>query len=524
MELLSNLALGAQVAFQADALLFCFIGVTLGTLIGALPGIGPLAAISVCLPLTFGMEPTVALIMLAGIFYGAQYGGSIASILLNQPGTPSTAITALDGYPMAQKGRAGLALFINAFASFCGSSISILLLMFFAPFIAAIALKFHSTEYFAIMLLGLVSAATLSGGAPVKSLIMVLFGLLLGVVGLDSNSGTARFTLGFLELSDGLSLIPVAMGLFGVAEVLMKMEAARKSDASPAKVERVRLADLIPERSILRKLVAPILRGASVGAVIGALPGAGPTVASLMAYSFEKQTNKAGDKFGTGEPAGVAAPEAANNAAVQTAFIPTLGLGIPGDVVMAVLLGAMMMHGIVPGPRFIPTEPEVFWGLVISFWLGNVMLLMLNLPMIGVFVRLLSVPASILLPIIVFFICMGSYSVANNPFDIYVTLFFGVLGYFLVKSGFSPAPVLLGFVLGPLVEDNLRRTMTIARGDATVFLDRPIALVLLIMTALVVLLPIGRAVMKMLAERRAGRDGDAGSKSVLMQPVPDSEQ
>ncbi len=492
MEFLSNLALGAEVAFQPEALLFCFIGVTLGTLIGALPGIGPLAAISVSLPLTVGLDPAIALIMLAGIFYGAQYGGSLTSILLNLPGTPSTAVTALDGYPMAKRGDAGLALFINAFASFCGSTFSIILLMFFAPMIASLALTFHSTEYFAVMLLGLVAAATLAGGTPLKSLVMVIAGLILGTVGMDLNSGTPRFTFGILQLTDGVSLIAVAMGLFGVSEVITKMEQGRLSDGGVQQVVKVKLRELIPSRAIFAKLVAPILRGSSVGSIVGALPGAGPTIAAFMAYSLEKQVNPARKKLGTGEPAGVAAPEAANNAAVQTAFIPTLGLGIPGDVVMAVLLGAMMMHGIVPGPRFIANGPDIFWGLVVSFWIGNVMLLMLNLPLIGVFVRLLKVPQTVLLPIIVFFICMGSYSVANNTFDIYVTLIFGVIGYLLIKAGFQPAPVLLGYVLGPMVEENFRRTMTIARGDITVFLERPIALTLLVITAVIIVVPIVR--------------------------------
>jgi|TARA_R110002126_G_scaffold86592_1_gene209083 putative tricarboxylic transport membrane protein len=496
MDFFANLALGAHVAFQPEALLFCFVGVTLGTLIGALPGIGPLAAISVALPLTFGMDSSVALIMLAGIFYGAQYGGSITSILLNLPGTPSTAITALDGYPMAQRGEAGLALFINAFASFCGSSFSILLLMFFAPMIASLALTFHSTEYFAIMLLGLIAASTLAGGSPVKSLLMVCFGLILGMVGIDLNSGTERLTFGILELTDGVSLIAVAMGMFGVAEVLTKMELGSGGSTEKPNPIKLRLRDMLPSLKVFRKLAFPILRGASLGSIVGALPGAGPTIAAFMAYSFEKQVNPDRAAFGTGEPAGVAAPEAANNAAVQTAFIPTLGLGIPGDVVMAVLLAAMMMHGVVPGPRFIPDQPAIFWGLIVSFWVGNLMLLVLNLPLIGLFVRLLQVPTTVLLPVIVFFICMGSYSVSNNPFDIYVTLIFGIVGYVLAKVGFEPAPVLLGFVLGPMVEENFRRTMTIARGDLSVFAERPIALSLLVIAAAIVIVPLLRAGLK----------------------------
>ena len=491
MDQLSNLVLGVQTAFSLDALLFCFIGVFVGTFVGALPGIGPLAAISVAIPLTFGLDPTVALIMLAGIFYGAQYGGSVTSILLNLPGTASTAITALDGYPMTKQGRPGLALFINAIASFCGSSFAILLVMGFAPVIASIALQFNSTEYFSVMVLGLIAASTLSNGSTIKSLVMTAFGLVLGLVGMDLNSGAMRYTFGFLELSDGVSLIAIAMGLFGVAEIVNKMTAPETGRVS-APPPRISLRSMFPSRSELRRFWAPILRGSVLGSIVGALPGAGPTIASFMAYATEKKWARDPRIFGTGAIEGVAAPEAANNASVQSAFIPTLSLGIPGDVVMAILLGAMMMHGVIPGPQFIETEPAMFWGLIVSFWIGNIMLLVLNIPLIGLYVKVITVPSRILYPVVIFFICLGSYSVANNVFDVYVTLVFGALGYVLLWFGYNPAPVLLGFILGPLMEENLRRSLVISRGDLTVFLDRPLSVALLSLSLFLIILPIAK--------------------------------
>lgn len=506
MDLLANLALGVQTAFSFDALLFCFVGVSIGTLVGALPGIGPLVAISVALPLTFGLEPTVALIMLAGIFYGAQYGGSVTSILLNLPGTASTAVTALDGYPMTRNGRAGLALFLNATASFVGSSFAILVVMAFAPAIAEIAIGFNSTEYFSVMVLGLVAASTLSNGSTLKSFAMIAFGLILGLVGMDLNSGAQRYTFGLIRLTDGISIIAVAMGLFGVAEIVSKMASAPPA-AAPSLPKGLGLRAMIPSRDEFRRFWAPAGRASVLGSIIGALPGAGPTVASFMAYAVEKRISRDPSRFGRGAVEGVAAPEAANNASVQAAFIPTLSLGIPGDVVMAVLLGAMMMHGVIPGPEFISREPAMFWGLIVSFWIGNLVLLFLNIPLIGLFVKLLSIPGRVLYPAVIFFICMGSYSISNSSFDIYVTLFFGLLGYVLLRYGFQPAPVLLGFILGPLIEENLRRSLTISRGDPLVFLDRPVSVVLLSLALLLILLPALRPLVRLARGRRRGAAG-----------------
>ncbi|MCE8020506.1 tripartite tricarboxylate transporter permease [Halomonas sp. MCCC 1A11036] len=495
MDILDNLMLGAQTAFTPEALLFCFSGVFIGTFVGALPGIGPMVAISVVLPLTFGLEPAVALIMLAGIFYGAQYGGSVTAILLNLPGTPSTAVTALDGYPMSQGGRAGLALFINAVASFLGGSFAILLVMGFAPSIARFALNFNSTEYFSVMLLGLVAASTLSNGSTIKSLVMVVLGLALGLVGMDPNSGVPRFTFGIIDFYDGISLIAIAMGLFGVAEIINKMTQPGSIAAQPV-AHKVPLREMVPSRGELRTLFSPTLRGASLGSIIGTLPGAGPSIASFMAYAVEKKVSKNPSKFGKGAIEGVAAPESANNASVQAAFIPTLSLGIPGDVVMAILLGAMMMHGVTPGPQFITNEPAMFWGLIVSFWIGNLLLLVLNIPMIGIFIKIMKVPARILYPTVIFFICLGSYSVSNSVFNIFLTLFFGVLGYVLLRFRFHPAPVLLGFILGPMMEENLRRSLVISRGDITVFLDRPVSVVLLGITFLLLMMPLIKIIVR----------------------------
>ncbi|WP_118137846.1 tripartite tricarboxylate transporter permease [Oceanicella sp. SM1341] len=476
---LANVGLGLATAFSPVSLLFCFIGVTVGMGVGVLPGIGPLAAISLALPLTYYVDPTSALIMLAGIFYGAQYGGSTASILLNLPGTATSAVTCLDGYPMAQKGQAALALFVTAINSFAGCSFAILLVMGFAPAIAEAALAFGSAEYFSVMVLGLVAASTLSVGSPLKGLAMVVFGLALGLCGTDVNTGYFRYTFGILELSDGLSLIAVAMGLFGVAEILANIG----TGAAPALAPRdLSFRAMLPTRAEWKQIWAPTARGAVIGSFIGALPGTGPGIASFMAYAFEKRIAKDPSRFGKGALEGISAPEAANNASVQAAFIPTLSLGIPGDAVMAVLMGAMMLHGIIPGPSFIAEQPAMFWGLVMSFWVGNLVLLVLNIPLIGLWVRLLAIPYRLLYPAILVFICIGVYSASNNVFDIWVVLVFGLIGYGMRQFHYPAAPVLLGFILGPLLEEHFRRALLLSRGNLAVFAERPISAVFLALT------------------------------------------
>jgi putative tricarboxylic transport membrane protein len=492
MELLSNLALGFDTAFSLTNLLYCFLGVLLGTFIGVLPGIGSLATVALLLPVTFHLPPTAALVMLAGVYYGATYGGSTASILLNLPGTPSTAVTCLDGYPMSRQGRAGVALFMTTIASFFGASFGIVILTLFAPGIAEFALRFGPTEYFAMMLLGLVAAATLSTGSPAKGIAMVVLGLILGMVGTDVNSGMLRFTFGMPELADGISLVAVAMGLFGVSEVIASIDRVRRGGGLPK--ARIGLRSMVPTRQDWSRSWFPMLRGTGVGAFFGALPGAGGTIAAFLSYALEKRVAKDPSRFGKGAIEGITAPEAANNAACNTAFIPTLTLGIPGDVVMALMLGALMIHGIQPGPQLMAEHPQLFWGLIASFWIGNVLLVLLNIPLIGVWVKFLQIPYRVLYPGILLFVCLGVYSINNSTFDIFVVALFGALGYAMLLLRFEPAPLILGFVLGPLMEENLRRAMLISRGDALVFLQRPISAGLMAVTLLLLVWAILSAV------------------------------
>ncbi|WP_417599597.1 tripartite tricarboxylate transporter permease [Pararhodobacter oceanensis] len=487
MELISGLALGIQTAVTTEALLFCFFGVTVGMLIGVLPGIGPLAAVAMLLPITYHLEPTTALIMLAGIFYGAQYGGSTASILLNLPGTSTTAVTAIDGYPMAQQGRAGVALFITTITSFFGGCFAIILLMSFAPALGAMALKFSSAEYFSIMLLGLIAAATMSLGSPIKGVVSVVAGLMLAMVGMDPTSGEVRYSFGILELQDGLSLVAMAMGLFGVAEVLKNVGAAEQDTSM---LQKVRIRDLVPTWSDLKASWKPTIRGSFIGSFIGILPGAGPTLAAFLSYAAEKRVAKDPSRFGRGAIEGISAPEAANNASTQAAFIPTLALGIPGDAGMAVLLGAMMIHGIQPRPEFFTLHADLFWGLVVSFWIGNVMLLFLNIPLIGLWVRILTIPRRLLFPAVIFFICVGVYSVNNNPFDVIMVIIFGLVGYVMNAFQYPTAPLLMGFILGPLIEQHFRRALLFSRGDYTTFIDRPISAAFLALSALMLMVMI----------------------------------
>lgn len=471
-----NIAHGFSVALSFNGLFYCLIGVTLGTLIGVLPGIGPMATIAMLMPITYHLEPTFALIMLAGIYYGAAYGGRITSILLNLPGEASASVTALDGYPMAQQGRAGVALFITAVASFIGGIIGVLLLALFAKPLAEVAIEFSAPEYFSLMLLGLIAAAMVASEAPMRALAMVTLGLLLGLVGIDLNSGMSRFTFGVPDLFDGLALVALAIGLFGLPEMFSNASSPNYA-VSDGKV--LTLRSMLPTKEDWKKSAMAILRGSGIGSFFGALPGTGGVIASFMSYAVEKKVSKNPSRFGKGAIEGVASPEAANNAAVQSAFIPSLSLGIPGDAVMALMLGVMMIHGVAPGPNLINESPDLFWGLVASFVVGNVLLLVLNIPMIGTWVRVLSVPFSVLLPIIIGMISVGVYSINNSVIDIYVAIGFGLLGYVMRLLRFEPAPLVLGFVLGPMMEENFRRAMILSGGSYSQFVDRPISLFLL---------------------------------------------
>ncbi|TVR06978.1 MAG: tripartite tricarboxylate transporter permease [Salinarimonadaceae bacterium] len=471
-DTISNIGIGLSFAISPEALVYCFLGVTLGTFIGVLPGVGVLATVSILLPFTFYVDPKVSLIMLAGIYYGAAYGGSTASILLNMPGTSSSAITCLDGYPMTKQGRGGIALFMTAIASFAGSFIGILMLAAFAPPLAGLARSFGSQEYVALMVLGLLAASLLSTSSAMKSLVTVVFGLLLGIVGIDVNSGQPRLTYGFTELQDGIALVGLALGLFGVPEVIAN---AGRIKGVVAEAKGITLRSMLPTREDWRRSWKPMLRGTGIGSFFGALPGTGGMIASFMSYALEKRLHKDPSQFGKGAVEGVAAPEASNNAAVQTAFIPTLTLGIPGDPVMAILLGVMMIHGIAPGPSLVNANPEVFWGLVVSFLIGNIILLILNIPLIGIWVRLISIPYNYLYPAIVVFLCIGVFSINNSVFDLYMVIFFGLVGYFMVLLRFEPAPLILGFILGPLLEENFRRSLVLSRGDMFTFFERPVS-------------------------------------------------
>jgi len=472
MELLDYFIIGMESALSLSNLWYCFLGVLLGTLVGVLPGIGALATIALLLPVTFHLDPTNAIVMLAGVYYGSTYGGSTASILLNLPGTPSSAVACLDGYPMAQNGRAGVALFMTTIASFFGATVGIIILMLFSPVIAEVALKFGAPEYFSMMLLGLVAASTISSGAPIKGIAMVVLGVLIGVIGTDVNSGMARFSFGFPELTDGISLVAIAMGLFGIAEVIASVNRIRRGQVDR---KSITFRSMIPTRDDWRRSWMPMTRGSAIGSFFGALPGTGGTIASFMSYAVEKRLAKDPSRFGKGAVEGITGPESSNNACDQTAFIPTLTLGIPGTVSMALMLGALMIHGITPGPQLMTEKPDLFWGLIMSFWIGNIMLLVLNIPLIGVWVRLLAVPYHMLYPAVMVLVCIGVFSINNSTFDVWVVAVFGAMGYAMRLLDFPPAPLLLGYVLGPLMEENVRRALLISRGEFMVFLERPIS-------------------------------------------------
>lgn len=487
MDILSNLATGFAVALTPINLLYCFLGSFIGTAIGVLPGLGPPATIALLLPVTYGIPATSAVILLAGIFYGAMYGGSTTSILLNIPGEAASVVTCLDGYQMARQGRAGAALAISAFGSFIAGTLSIVGLMLLAPPLAAFAIKFGPPENFALLVLGLLMVGYLAGSSMTRGLLMACFGLLLGTVGLDPILGTQRFTYGVFKLSEGFEFILVAMGLFGIGEVLVNVEQAIK-----AEVFQTTIRGLLPNREEWRRSAAPFARGSLLGFFVGVLPGGGAVISSFISYALEKKLSKHPERFGKGAIEGVAAPEAANNSAATGSFIPLLTLGIPGNASIAMIFAALMIHGVRPGPLLVAEKPDVFWGLVASMYLGNIMLLLLNLPLIGMWVKLLRVPYPLLAPLILVFVIIGAFSVNNSIFDVGTTIAFGALGYLMRKFDFEPAPLVLAMILGPQLEASLRRSLIYSRGDLGIFFERPIAASLMTLALLMLLSPLLR--------------------------------
>jgi len=475
MDLISNLALGFSEAFSSTNLLYAFLGCLLGTLIGVLPGLGPAATIAMLLPITFTLDPSAALIMLAGIYYGAQYGGSTTAILVNIPGEASSVVTALDGYQMARQGRAGVALSTAAIGSFVAGSVATLAIAALAVPLAGLALKFHAAEYFALMVLGLIASVVLAQGSLLKALAMIVLGLIAGTVGIDVTSGSYRLTFGFVDLLDGLDIVAVAMGLFGLGEVIHNL--TRGEERRTAYTSQIR--GLLPARSDIRRMSGPVARGTLLGTVLGILPGGGALLSSFASYAVEKRLSPFPQEFGKGAIEGVAGPESANNAGAQTSFIPMLTLGIPSNVIMALMIGAMMVHGIQPGPSMMTDQPALFWGLIASMWIGNLMLLVLNLPLIGIWVRLLTLPYKYLFLGIMTFCAIGVYTLASNSADIYIMVFFGFLGFVFRRLDCEPAPFLLALVLGPMMEEYLRRAMLLSRGDPMIFIERPISATLL---------------------------------------------
>ncbi|MBP6406456.1 MAG: tripartite tricarboxylate transporter permease [Proteobacteria bacterium] len=490
MDLLANLATGFGVAFTPINLLYAFIGCVLGTLIGVLPGIGPVATIAMLLPATYALPPVSALIMLAGIYYGAQYGGSTTAILVNLPGESSSVVTCIDGYQMARQGRAGPALAAAGLGSFFAGSVGTLILAAFAAPLTEVAFKFGPAEYFSLMILGLIGAVVLASGSLIKAISMIVLGLLLGLVGTDVNSGVARFSFEIPELTDGIGFVVIAMGVFGYGEIISNLSQPEdKREVFTAKVQ-----GLLPTKADFLNMAPAVLRGTALGSVLGILPGGGALLAAFAAYTVEKKTrlNPGEMPFGKGNIRGVAAPESANNAGAQTSFIPLLTLGIPPNAVMALMVGAMTIHNIQPGPQVMTSNPQLFWGLIASMWIGNLMLVILNLPLIGMWIKLLSVPYRFLFPAIVLFCAIGVYSTNNNTFDIWMVAIFGFIGYAFVKLGCEPAPLLLGFILGPMMEENLRRALLLSRGDWSVFVTRPLSAGLLgaaVLLLVIVLMP-----------------------------------
>ena len=478
---------GFEVALEPRNFLWCFAGVLFGNLVGVLPGMGALAAISLLLPLTFAMHPVAAILMLAGIYYGSQYGGAICSILLNLPCHPPHAVTCLDGYPMTLQGRGGAALGITMLSAFVGASFGITEMVLFAPVLVSVAFKFGAAEICSLMLLGLLAGSTLARGSPLKGVLMTVLGLLLALVGSDVNTGLQRFTFGIDHLYDGVEIVALALGVFGIAEFLKSI-----NNIAPinTKYTSVGLRDMRPTKSELKHAVPAMVRGTLIGSLCALIPGTGPTIASFVAYATEKKISKMPDRFGRGAVQGVACPEAATHSSVQGDFIPTMTLGIPGDAVMALLLGALVIQGIQPGPQLVREHPDIFWGLIASFWVGNILLLFLNVPLIGLWVKLLSVPYRYLYPSALLFICIGAYSSHNDLFAVGETLVIGIAGYGLVRLGFHPAPMLLGFVLGGQFEENLRRALVLSHGDPMIFIERPISATILSIAATLIALQV----------------------------------
>ena len=483
MDLVANLWLGLQTSLTFINLSYCLIGVFLGTAIGVLPGLGPAATIAMLLPATFAMPPVTALIMLAGIFYGAQYGGSTTAILVNLPGETSSVVTAIDGYKMARQGKAGRALATAAISSFFAGTVCTLLIALFAPPLAEVALKFGPAEYFSLMVLGLVASIVLANGSVLHALGMIVLGLLLGLIGTDVNSGAQRYTFGVPELADGINFVVVAMGMFGLGEIIANLEHEGKRDLAISKV-----TGLMPTREDWKRLVPPMVRGTALGSVLGILPGGGAALASFGSYALEKKVSKHRSEMGTGAIEGVAGPEAANNAGAQMSFIPMLTLGIPSNPVMALMVGAMIIQGIQPGPQVMTSQPALFWGLIASMWVGNLMLLVLNLPMIGLWVRMITIPYHFLFPMILVFCSIGVFSLSNTTFDVWLMALFGFAGYIFKKLDCEPAPLLLGFILGQQMEEYLRRALLLSKGDPSVFVTRPISAVMLAFAAVLLVL------------------------------------
>ena len=491
MDILSNLSLGCSTALTPLNLAYCFAGTLLGTLVGVLPGLGPMVTIAMLLPLTFSLDAAGALIMLAGIYYGAQYGGSTTSILVNIPGETASVVTCLDGYKMARQGRAGLALATAAIASFFAGTIATAILALFAPPLAAMAIQFGPAEYTSLLMLGLMASVVLASGSIVKAIGMVIIGLLMGSVGTDVNSGAARFTLDLENLLDGVEFVAVAIGVFGVAEIIRNLEEEGEQTTITTKIQ-----GLMPTRADLKRIFLLSLQGTGLGALLGILPGGGPALGAFTAYALAKKTSKHPEEFGKGAIEGVAAPEAANNAAAQTSFIPMLTLGIPSNGVMALMIGAMLIKGIQPGPNVMSAQPALFWGVIVSMWIGNLFCLVLNLPLVGLWAKLVSVPYHLLFPVIVGICCIGAFSINNKVFDVELMVFFSIIGVIFSKLDCEPAPLLLGFVVGPMFEENLRRALVVSRGDPMIFIERPISATLLAIVLVILLLPLLPAINK----------------------------